>query len=117
VEQIVLVVTTVDDRAVADALATGAVAGRHAACAQVVGPVASTYWWQGRVESASEWQVQLKTTAGRAGELVDHLRAEHPYDVPEVVVTPVVGGNPDYAAWVVRETDPDQSASQSSSVR
>ena len=103
-EQIVLVTTTVDDRAAADALAAAAVADRHAACAQVSGPIASTYRWQGRVETAAEWLVQFKTAADRADELVGHIRDRHPYDVPEVVVTPVVGGNPEYAAWVLAET-------------
>jgi len=110
VEQIVLVITTVADRAVADTLAAGAVRRRFAACAQVGGPITSTYLWQGAVETASEWVVQFKTAAERADRLVDHLRETHPYEVPEVVVTPVLGGNPDYAAWVVAETDPDQAA-------
>jgi periplasmic divalent cation tolerance protein len=100
VEQICVVTTTVDARSVADVLAASAVAARLVACAQVSGPVDSTYWWQDRMETAQEWCLQFKTTADRVDALVAHLRSIHPYDVPEVLVLPVVGGNPDYLAWV-----------------
>jgi periplasmic divalent cation tolerance protein len=99
-----LVTTTVDDRAAADAIASSAVSGRLAACAQVGGPIASTYWWQGAVETAQEYVVQFKTAADRADALVAHVREAHPYEVPEVVVTPVTGGNPGYLAWVLAQT-------------
>ena len=104
VKPIVVVTTTVDDRSVADRLAANAVAVRLAACAQTFGPITSTYHWQGDVESTTEHQVQFKTAADRAGALVAHLIEAHPYDVPEVVVMPVSGGNPAYAAWVAAET-------------
>ena len=100
----VLVTFVVDDQTAASGLATAAVERRLAACAQLTGPVTSTYRWQGRVETATEWRVQFKTAADRADELVAHVTAGHPYDVPEVLVTPVLGGNPVYLDWVVAET-------------
>jgi periplasmic divalent cation tolerance protein len=103
VEEICVVSTTVGGRPAADTLAESAVTSRLAACAQVTGPVTSTYWWQGRVETEQEWMVLFKTRADRAQALVEHLRATHPYDVPEVLVTPVTGGNPAYLAWVAEE--------------
>jgi periplasmic divalent cation tolerance protein len=100
VEQTHLVTTTVDARPVADSLAHAAVAARLAACAQVGGPITSTYWWQGEIETSSEWVVHLKTTTDRLDALIAHLRAGHPYDVPEIVAVPVTAGNPDYLSWV-----------------
>ncbi len=99
-----IVTTTVDARQAADTLAASAVEEGLAACAQVGGPVDSTYRWQGRVETAQEWLVQFKTAEARADELVAHVRAGHPYEVPEVVVTPVLGGNPDYLTWVAAQS-------------
>jgi periplasmic divalent cation tolerance protein len=96
----------VDARSVADLMAATAVAGRLAACAQVGGPVDSTYWWQSAVETSAEWSVQFKTAPDRATALVEQLRANHPYEVPEILVTRVESGNPDYAAWVVENTRP-----------
>ncbi len=98
------VVTTTDSREAADALASGAVQARLAACAQIVGPIASTYWWEGKVESAQEWQIVFKTTADRYQELEAHLLARHGYDVPEILCTPVTAGNPAYLAWMTEET-------------
>lgn len=98
------VVTTTDTREEADRLARSAVEHRLAACAQVVGPVASTYWWEGAVQSAAEWQCVLKTTAARFDELRRHLEREHSYDTPEVVATPIVGGSAAYLEWIERET-------------
>jgi periplasmic divalent cation tolerance protein len=59
------VMTTVDARPAADALARSAVSQRLAACAQVSGPIESTYRWQGAIETAEEWQVIFKTTTSR----------------------------------------------------
>jgi periplasmic divalent cation tolerance protein len=97
-------VTTTDSREAAEALAQSAVEARVAACAQVSGPINSTYWWDGRVESAEEWYVTFKTTAERYPALEEHIRAHHTYDVPEVVLLPILAGNPAYLAWVSEET-------------
>ncbi len=102
-DDVVQVVTVVDSRDLADALVRDAVAARLAACGQVDGPLTSTYWWEGSVETATEWRATLKTTARRATELEEFLAGQHPYDVPEVLTTPVVRGNAAYAAWVARE--------------
>src|SRR5262249_32532637 len=100
------VVTTTDSREAADALARGAVEARVAACAQVSGPISSTYWWQNNVETAEEWYVTFKTTADRFAALEQHIRDNHSYDVPEVVLLPILAGNPAYLAWVSEETAP-----------
>ncbi|GGR86117.1 hypothetical protein GCM10010169_33040 [Micromonospora fulviviridis] len=105
-EQICVVTTVVDARAVADVLAAAAVAGRLAACAQVGGQVDSTYWWQSAIQTTAELSVQFKTAPDRVDALVDQLRANHPYEVPEILVTRVESGNPDYAAWVHDHTRP-----------
>jgi periplasmic divalent cation tolerance protein len=106
VEQISVVTTVVDSRSVADVLAAAAVAGRLAACAQVGGQVDSTYWWRSAVETTTEWSVLFKTAPDRVPALVDHIRLSHPYEVPEVLVTRVDSGNPDYTAWVHEQTRP-----------
>lgn len=97
------VTTTVDSEEAAQALALGAVGGRLAACAQVAGPVSSTFWWEGAVQTAREWSVVLKTTARQYGALEAYLRRGHPYEVPEILATAVAAGDAEYLAWV-RET-------------
>jgi len=97
-------ITTIDSREAADRLAHSAVEARVAACAQVVGPIKSTYWWQGKVESAEEWYVVFKTRAERYPALETHVREHHSYDVPEIVLMPIVAGNPAYLEWVATQT-------------
>lgn len=104
--QVVQVVTATDSRAAADALARSAVEARAAACAQVDGPIDSTYRWQGAVESAEEWRITFKTTTSAYGRLEAFIRERHSYDMPEILCTPVTAGNPAYLAWVEREATP-----------
>jgi periplasmic divalent cation tolerance protein len=90
----------------ADRLGRSAVEKRLAACAQVWGPVASTYWWEGEVKSASEFVCVLKTTAGLVDPLVEALQAAHSYEVPEILASPVDSGNAAYLGWIAEETRP-----------
>lgn len=96
---IVEIRTTFGDRAAAEACAGSLVRGRFAACVQIDGPVASTYVWQGAVETAEEWRCTCKTTLGRAAACRAALVAAHPYDLPEVIEARVEASAA-YAAWV-----------------
>ncbi|MGK5637318.1 divalent-cation tolerance protein CutA [Streptomyces sp. URMC 126] len=98
------VLTTAPDEETARRLAASAVDRRLAACAQIDGPVTSVYRWQGGIETDTEWRVLYKTTAARYAELEAHIRAGHPYDVPEVIATPVTAGSDAYLAWLRSET-------------
>ncbi|WP_251015785.1 divalent-cation tolerance protein CutA [Streptomyces sp. ISL-99] len=98
------VLTMIDSREKALALARGAVDARLAACAQVGGPVASVYWWEGATETDEEWQVVFKTVGGRYEELEAYVKGVHDYDTPEIIATAVVRGSAEYLAWVAEET-------------
>jgi periplasmic divalent cation tolerance protein len=100
----VLVSTVIDDREAADRIAETVVGARLAACAQVTGPVTSTYWWNDQVETAQEWAVTFKTTSALAEAVVTGVKNIHTYDVPEILVTPIVAGHGDYLAWISAET-------------
>ncbi len=105
-EEYLQVQTTTDSRAEAMALSRAAVEARLAACAQVAGPVASTYWWEGGIERAEEWLILLKLPADRLGELTAFLTERHSYDEPEIVAVPIVAGSPSYLSWLREETVP-----------
>lgn len=100
----VRVETTVDSREGAERLAALVVDERLAACAQVGGPISSFYRWESKVQSDEEWMVVIKTAADRLTALTERLVEAHPYDVPEIVAVPVVGGNPAYLEWVREES-------------
>jgi periplasmic divalent cation tolerance protein len=96
--------TTTDSRAEAIELARTAVEARLAACAQVVGPVASTYWWEEGVERAEEWLLLLKLPVSGFQALADFLDEQHSYDEPEIVAVPIVAGSESYLNWIQEET-------------
>src|SRR5579863_9029129 len=104
--QYLQVQTTTDSRAEAMELSRAVVEARLAACAQVAGPVASTYWWEGGIERAEEWLVLLKLPAARLAELTAFLTERHSYDEPEIVALPIVAGSPSYLSWIREETVP-----------
>jgi len=75
------------------------VAERLAACAQMFA-IDSIYRWEGKVQEDAEWMVQAKTSAAAAQAATDRILALHSYAVPEVTVTPIIGGSPAYLEWV-----------------
>ena len=102
--QYLQVQTTTDSRAEAMELAHDAVEARLAACAQVAGPIASTYWWEDGLERAEEWLIMLKLPADRYDDLAEFLTERHSYDEPEIMATPIVAGSPAYLSWLSEET-------------
>ena len=103
------VLTAVGSREEADTVAEGLLETRLAACVQIVGPMQSRYWWEGRLESAEEWLCLAKTTAARVDDAVVEIVRRHSYDTPEVTVTPIVAGNERYLRWIDEEVGLDRS--------
>lgn len=101
---------TTDSQEEAEKICTAVVAGRVAACAQITAPIRSTYWWEGKIETAVELMILMKTTSERLDELVEVVRANHSYDTPEIVAVPITGGLADYLTWITTETTPQGEA-------
>lgn len=103
---VVLALTTLPGDFDATALAQECVGAGLAACVTIVPGVRSVYVWQGVPTVDHEQQLVVKTTSDRVEPLWQWLRQRHPYDVPEYVVVPVVGGNEEYLNWVDRSVGP-----------
>jgi periplasmic divalent cation tolerance protein len=95
--------TTLPSEAAAQQVAAKLVEERLAACAQVVGPVSSTYRWKGTIEQAAEWYCNLKTTKTRLAALTRRIRELHPYEMPEIVAIRIQDGDADYLRWIEGE--------------
>ncbi len=100
-----LVLTNLPDAASAEKLARAIIESGAAACVNVLPPCRSIYRWQGTVETAEETPLLIKTTAARYPRLEEIVRAQHPYDVPELIATPITHGLPAYLAWLATETE------------
>ena len=99
-EQVVVVLSNAPDVQLAKRIAHMLVEEHLAACVNLGAPSLSMYMWEGKLEGAEEVPLQMKTTRGRLPALVERLRELHPYEVPEVIALPVLGGSADYMEWV-----------------
>jgi periplasmic divalent cation tolerance protein len=94
------VITTTDTKADAQAIARALVEKRLAGCVQIIGPITSTYRWQGEIETAEEWLCLIKSRQDLYEALEEAIREVHPYDVPEILAVPVVAGSKSYLDWL-----------------
>ena len=102
-EEIVVFVTSPgveEAQRIADVL----LAQKKAACVNVIPGIKSFFWWQGKRESETEVLMILKSRAALLPELIELVKKNHPYDVPEIIALPIIGGLPDYLEWIHRET-------------
>ncbi len=99
-----IVLTTVDSPENARKLALTLVKERLAACVSIFPRIDSVYRWNDQIQEEQESQLIIKTAADRVDALISGLRKIHPYEVPEILLLPVVGGLEDYFSWVVQET-------------
>lgn len=99
-EKIVVLVTcgSVDEaRRIGHAL----VEERLAACVNVIqAPIESIYRWKGRVDTATEFLMVIKTSRGRFASLEERIKKLHSYDIPEIIAVPIEKGSRDYLAWL-----------------
>jgi periplasmic divalent cation tolerance protein len=100
----ILVLTTLPDQAQAEALARELLTARLAACIQIGATVQSLYHWRGKIETASEVPLAIKTRAGLYPRVEETIRRRHPYELPEIVAVPISCGLPAYLDWIAAET-------------
>lgn len=94
------IATTTGSRDDAQRIATELVDRRLAACVQISGPIQSTYRWQGKVETADEWLCTVKTSRAHWPDVEKLVRELHPYEVPELLATPISAGSEAYLKWL-----------------
>ena len=95
-----IVLTTTGSREEAGKIAHALVERRLAACVNIVGPIHSVYRWQGKVESAPEHLLLIKTTAARFDAVAKAIRELHSYELPECIALPIEGGSAEYLEWI-----------------
>ena len=99
-DSIYLIITTVAKEEDAKKLANQAIEKNMAACAQIQSQCTSTYRWQGQIETATEYPVHFKTNEANKQPLMNLLKQNHPYDVPEIICIKMDDVDSDYAEWL-----------------
>ena len=99
-----MVYTTASSENEAAQIARTVVEEQLAACANIVPGIRSIYRWQGTVEDEMESLVFLKTAVTTVDRLIVRIRELHSYDVPDIVVVPIVNGHAPYLDWILENT-------------
>lgn len=89
---------------VAETLAESLVSAKMAACVNIVPNVSSVYRWQEKIEKSDELLLIVKTRRGLVRDLIEHVRKNHPYEVPEIIAYPIEEGNEPYLHWLGANT-------------
>ncbi len=95
-----IVLTTTGSREEAEKIAHALVERRLAACVNLVGPIHSVYHWQGKVETAAEHLLLIKTTAALFDSVAKAIRELHSYELPECIQLPIEAGSAEYLKWI-----------------
>lgn len=107
----VTAVTSVSAEDVAEKLASSIVTSKIAACVNTIPKVKSYYWWKGEVQHDAEVMLVIKTRATLIPRLKHLISTEHPYDLPELIVHPIIEGSPEFLHWISESTiDPAETS-------
>ena len=71
-----------------------------AACVNILPGIESIYRWRGKVESAREWLLLIKTTAEKFPAVRDAIREVHSYELPECIAIAIEEGSEEYLEWI-----------------
>lgn len=96
----IVVFCTCGSEGEAEQIASELVSQSLAVCVNITAPVRSVYRWQGKIESATEWMLIVKTSQHLFDELSAAILALHSYEVPEIIAVPLCAGSPAYLRWM-----------------
>jgi len=96
----VMAMTTTNREREAKKLASGIVEKKLAACVQIVSKINSIYVWEGETHDEQEYLLLIKTSEKLIKKLNAFIEKNHNYEVPEFIVTPIIGGSEEYLEWM-----------------
>ena len=91
---------TCPDHDAGELLASSLVEHRLVACVNVIDGVTSLFHWEGRVDRDPEVLLVIKTRTDLLDVIERRVNEVHPYDVPEVIALPIIGGSKAYLDWI-----------------
>jgi periplasmic divalent cation tolerance protein len=94
------VFTTTDTKENARQISKRVLENNLAACAQIIGPISSIFWWKNNINEEEEWLIIIKTRKDLYEELEQAIRKVHKYEVPEILAIPVIAGAKSYLDWL-----------------
>jgi periplasmic divalent cation tolerance protein len=99
-----VIYSTTDTLETAKSIARTLVKEKLVACVHIIPRIESVYRWQGKIEEANECVLLAKTSDRNVQQTIQKIRSLHPYEVPEIIVFPPVGGLKEYLDYIDEET-------------
>lgn len=96
----IVVLVTASSREEAEKIAKNLLEERLIACANIVGPAHSLFWWDGKIDEATEYILLMKTRIDLFEKLSERVKALHSYQVPEIIGLPIIAGYKPYIEWL-----------------
>jgi periplasmic divalent cation tolerance protein len=96
----IVVLTTTPSREEAEKIAKTLLEEKLIACANIIGPAYSLFWWQGKIDTAQEHLILMKTRRDLFGKVSERVKTLHSYQVPEIIATRIIEGSKDYLKWL-----------------
>lgn len=96
----IVVFVTTTDRKEAERISQSLLNEKLIACANIIGPVHSFFWWAGKVEKAEEHIVLMKSRSDLFEKISERVKALHTYDIPEIIALPIKLGSLEYLKWI-----------------
>lgn len=101
--QYIQVSTTVAKKTDAEKIAKVLSDKKLSACTQIIGPITSVYRWKGKLEKSKEWLCVAKTDQKHYAKIEKVIKKVHPYQLPEIIVTPILNGSREYIGWMQKQ--------------
>lgn len=96
----IVVLVTVPTVGVAKKIARLLLTQKLAACVNIMPAAASYFWWENKIDRATERLLVMKTKRTLFSQLVKAVQSKHPYAVPEIIALPIIAGNKAYLDWI-----------------
>jgi len=96
----IIVLVTASSREEAEKIVQRLLEEKLIACANIISPVHSLFWWQGKIDQAQEHLILMKTRRDLFEKLTEIVKSLHSYTVPEIIAIPIIEGSADYLAWL-----------------
>ncbi len=101
---VAVVYTTIDDISDARRIAHNLVEEQLVACVNIIPEIESYYKWKGKIENDREIVLICKTVDKNVKKTIQRIKDLHKYDIPDIIVLPIIGGLKEYLNYIVNET-------------
>jgi periplasmic divalent cation tolerance protein len=101
---VAIIYSTIDDVIDARKIANILVEEQLVACVNIIPGVESVYKWKGKIENSNEVVLIAKTIDDKVKNTIKRIKELHTYELPDIVVIPIIGGLKEYLDYINRET-------------